>query len=452
MQLSIFAEYVEKWFAGLVGRITEKINSEKTAPTMMHKTMLTEEYSADLTWGSSELDQAVVAADVVSLESSLPLKKRDKIDTASGQIPKLGVKYRKGEKAISDINVMIARGMNQNGVIDKIFDDAARCIKAIDVRKEIMFRQALSEGATIIKDGTMYDGNDGTGIRVGFGGHTCNVSVVWGRTNYAPVTDLHSMIDEAESAGNTIAHLWLAQSAFDKIRTSDEGKTIAATYQGFPITSDSVLATPTRATFQAALEDELGVTIHIVKGTFREELPSGERKTVNPWLETAVVGTPSENVGRLVYGTLAEETNPVSQVAYQKSGTHTLVSKYSKTDPLEEFTAAQALCLPVIDGSDGIYRLETDKTGVIVLDKEELTFTKSADSTGKTVTATADTAVTATAEEGASWVTVTVADNVITVKVSANSASSAPARDADVTVADANGVTATFTVKQAANT
>ena len=360
MQLSIFAQYVEKWFAGLVGRITEKINGETTEPTLLHKTMLTEEYSADLTWGSSELGQAVVAADVVSLESSLPLKQRDKISTASGQIPKLGVKFRKGEKAISDINVMIARGMNQQGVIDKIFDDTARCIKAMDVRKEIMFQQALSEGATIVNDGTMYDGNDGTGVRVSFGGHAMNAATTWGESGYAPVSDLHTMVDAAEADGNTISHLWLSQSAFDQIRTSDEGKLLAATFQGFPVTTNSRLTVPTRSTFKAALEDELSLTIHIVKGTFREELPSGERKSVTPWLTTAVVGTPTDNVGRLVYGTLAEETNPVAQVSYQKSGTHVLVSKYSKTDPLEEFTAAQALCLPVIDGSDTIYRLSTE--------------------------------------------------------------------------------------------
>ena len=44
-------------------------------------------------------------------------------------------------------------------------------------------------------------------------------------------------------------------------------------------------------------------------------------------------------------------------MVYQKAGDYTLISKYSTNDPVEEYTAGQALCLPVIDGADGIYLL-----------------------------------------------------------------------------------------------
>jgi hypothetical protein len=108
-----------------------------------------------------------------------------------------------------------------------------------------------------------------------------------------------------------------------------------------------------------ALADEFGVTIHIVTGSFREMLPNGSVQTVTPWEATAVIGTTTDVVGRLVYGTLAEETNPVNDVDYQKIGSHTLISKFSKTDPLVEFTAGQALCIPVIDNVNSIYKLST---------------------------------------------------------------------------------------------
>jgi N-acetyl-beta-hexosaminidase len=88
--------------------------------------------------------------------------------------------------------------------------------------------------------------------------------------------------------------------------------------------------------------------------------PDGSEKAADAWREANIVGVPEEVVGRLVYGTLAEETNPVSNVAYQKAGSHVLIAKYSKTDPLEEFTTAQALCLPIIDNADGIYVLHAD--------------------------------------------------------------------------------------------
>lgn len=87
MTISLFAELVGKYFSAVVGKITELVNGENAEPTMLHKTMLTEEYSADLTWGSTDLNSSIVAADVVALETSLPLKKRDVITTAAGGFP-----------------------------------------------------------------------------------------------------------------------------------------------------------------------------------------------------------------------------------------------------------------------------------------------------------------------------------------------------------------------------
>ena len=98
MNASLFLEIVEKYFKAVVGKITEKFNGSKNEQTLLHKTMLTEEYSADLTWGATELEHSVVAADVVALDSSLPLKSRGSFSNATGKLPKLGVKFRKGEK------------------------------------------------------------------------------------------------------------------------------------------------------------------------------------------------------------------------------------------------------------------------------------------------------------------------------------------------------------------
>jgi hypothetical protein len=363
MLRSLFSELIEKYFPVLAGDIEERINGENVEPTMLHKTMLTEEYSADLTWGSTDLNRSIVAADVVSLESSLPLKKRDVIESASGTIPKLGLKYERGEKFISDINVMRAKGVDEEQIAVKVLDDVNKCYDGIEVRKEIMFEQALSTGLTVIKDGTMYAGNDGTGIRVDYGypvANAFNAATTWGSTGYAPITDIRTMIDAADAKGVTITHLWMNRSKFDEIRTSEEGKQLAATFAGVVITQTNRLPVPSRSAFTDALADEFGVTIHIVSGSFREMLPNGTVQTVVPWEATSVIGTTTENVGRLVYGTLAEETNPVNDVDYQKIGSHTLISKFSKTDPLVEYTAGQALCIPVIDNVSSIYKLSTE--------------------------------------------------------------------------------------------
>lgn len=358
---SLFAEYVDKYFARVIGKIVEKFNGKKQESKLLHKTMLTEEYSADLKWGSTEINHSVVAADVVALDSPLPLKKRDRIGNATGDLPKIGVKYRKGEKLISDINVARARNTDEATIVSKIFDDATKCIRSMDVTKEILFRRGLSTGQCLVTE----EDNDGTGVRVSFGFQDDHffkcLGTAWLGTAPTPQDDVQQLFDKADEDGNVISHVYLTKKYLDAFRKSKQGKLLAANFDKQVITNEALLPVPGRANFLEALEDEYGATFHIVEGSFKVQNPDGSEKAADAWKEANVVGVPDEIVGRLVYGTLAEETNPVANVAYQKAGSHVLISKYSKTDPLEEFTAAQAICLPVIDNADGIYVLQADE-------------------------------------------------------------------------------------------
>ena len=461
MQSSLFAEIVDKYFRLVIGKITEKFNGKKEEETLLHKTMLTEEYSADLNWGSTELNHSVVAADVVSLDSSLPLKKRDKLSNATGSIAKLGVKYRKGEKQITNINIMIARGADEATVASKIFDDATKAIKAIDVRKEIMFEQALSTGQVLVTDASDDNStNDGTGVRADFGyldDNKFKASVApWGQKIARPLDDIRQMFDKANEDSNVITDVYVTKKYFNFMRNSIQSKLLTATFENQVITSLTLLPVPSRQAFLDALADEFGATFHIVDSVFKVENPDGTTTPVRPWAEANLIGVPSTTVGRLVYGTLAEETNPVQNVDYQKSGSHILVSKYSKTDPLEEFTAAQALCMPVIDGADSIYMLTADEvaTGALVITGKGLVGKK------LSVPKTASTNVLEVAYKGdadflsvestETWATAKLSDGKLTIKVAANSDSSAPAREAIVTVTDGYN-TIEITVAQAAN-
>lgn len=363
MKETLFGGIVDKFFRLVIGKITEKINGKKGEQVLLHKTMLVEEYSADHTWGATEINQSVVAADVVALDSSLPLKSRGSMGHASGKIPKMGLKYSKKESDIDNINIMIARGTDEATIASKVFDDASKVIKGIDIRKEIMFLEGLSTGMTIVKDD---ETNDGTGVRVDYGYKPENgfnaIKAAWGVSTATPQDDIQQMFDKAQEDGNSIGHVYISKKYFDLFRKSDQGRLLAATFNNQVITKTTLLPVPGRAAFLDALADEYGATFHIVNASFKVQQPNGKPKSVHPWAEANIVGVPSEQVGRLVYGTLAEETNPVEGVKYQKSGTHILVSKYSKTDPLQEFTAGQALVVPVIDGADGIYLLHADTT------------------------------------------------------------------------------------------
>lgn len=444
MNASLFLEYIDKYFRLVVGKITEKFNDKNVEQTLLHKTMLTEEYSADLNWGSTELNHSIVAADVVALDSSLPLKSRDKMGNATGKLPKLGLKMRKGEKLISDINVMIARGAQEATIAAKIFDDTTKVIKSIDVRKEIMFLQALSTGTCLVDSD---DENTGTGIRVDYGYKDENkfkcVGKPWGQTDELPQDDIQQMFDKAQEDSNSIQHVYLSKKYFDLFRHSLQGKRLVASYNNIVITESTILPVPSRSAFLAALNDEFGATFHIVDEVFQVERADGTKVAVKPWEVANVVGVPAEQVGRLVYGTLAEETNPVAQVNYQKSGSHILVSKYSKTDPLEEFTSAQALCIPVIDGASGIYLLQANESGAVTVDPDTLSFEKAGGT--KSVNFVCDSTVTATSSE--SWLTAEVSGSKVNATAGENA--SGKNRTAKITLTDSHGCTAVVNVSQA---
>lgn len=361
MEASLYSQIIAQYFSPVIGQITEKFNDENHLATYLHKTMLDNEYSADMTWGSTDINNSVVAADVVSMDSSLPLKRRPSMSNAKGTICKVGMKKRLGEKEQKDIKILMSQGNKETEIVRKLSNDDAAVVAGVLVRNEIMFRSGLSSGLSLATDAN----DTKVGVRVSFGykdGHTITPSIKWGASNFTPVTDLTAMFDTATDEQDSINHVYIQKKYFNLLRKSQEGKELAAYANNLIVTSKTQqLPTPSRSAFLSILQDEFGATFHIVEGKFRLEHPDGSWEDVDPWEDGMVVGVPSEKVGRLVYSDLVEEDAPVDGVQYAKSD-YILVSKYRNTDPFEEFTASQALCLPVIDGGSHIYRINTQKT------------------------------------------------------------------------------------------
>lgn len=448
---SIFSAYVDKFFKGFIGRFTELFNGKKEQPTYMYTSMLTEEYTPDLTWNSTSLNNSIVAADVVTMDSPLPLKRRGTLSRASGEVAKLGIKKVLKEKEISDIMVMEAKGQQEADIARRILNNVPKVIGGIHTRVEIMFEQALSTGQVLVDSD-----NEGLGIRVDFGYKDANTFYAtvagWSDADNAkPLTDIRQLFDAASANSDSISDVYLSEDYFNKARKTTEVKELVATANNQVIVSASTLPMPNRQKTLDAFADEFGATFHVVNNSYKVEDYAGNQSNVKPWAQANVVGVPSSTVGRLVYGTLAEDLNRVDGVTYQNSG-FILVSEYSHNEPsLAEFTAAQALCMPVIDDGEHIYVLHADGTGKIDTDKDSLSFTAAANTVGKKVTVThADKPWTAAVPVADSWCTVTTSGNEITVKVSANNGSGATKRTTTLTITDTDGNTKEVAIEQAA--
>lgn len=442
MEVSYFSQYIEKYFRPIVEKVTELINGKEEEEKLYYKTMLTEEFSSNLLWGSKDINGSIVAADVVSLGSSLPLKKRDSISVASGSIPKIGMKLRKDEKTIQDIQIMLAAGATEAQVAQKIFDDVPKAIKGVELRKEYMFLQGLSSGISLAEDAD----NTGIGVRVNYGYKSENTfasAIPWGEPGYTPNDDVDKVMDKIDADGNAVMKVMLSKKYFNLWKNSDQGKTLAANFNNVVYTNIANLPVPSKSNFLMALEDEYSCTFEIVDSTIRTE-KNGVQTSIKPWEQANIVFLYDNVVGRLVYGTCAEQSNPVTGVAYQSAGQGTLISKYSKPDPIEEFTTAQALALPVIDGVHAIYLLQADETAISI-DPASLDFAKTANTTGKDVTVTT-LASTITAVSDSDWATVSVSGKVVKVKTSTNTGAE---RTAVITITDSNTNTISFNAVQA---
>lgn len=370
MKASLFIELVEQWFDTIKGKIEEKINGNKEAGKYLHEEVLTPEFSSDLKWDSASVDDAVVAADVVALDSPLPLKKRGSLGKASGTIVKTGMKKVLNETQITKLNILMKLGKFVQ-LIAKLFDDAPKCALGIKERVEMMFLEAISTGYTVVgtTDGDVKaageEENTGTAVRVNFGFLPKNkygAAIKWGEKGYTPISDIKRVLDAIES---DISVIWLRKEAYNLLRSSQEAKELYANYRSIPIMADSILPTPTKDQFNEAFKDEYGVEFRLIDREIVTE-KNGKRKKVKPFsVDTLVFLTQDSNLGRVVYGELAEETNPVEGVKYEKVSTYILLSKYGKNDPLREFTSAQALVLPVIDGVSEIYLLNTQEAQVL---------------------------------------------------------------------------------------
>jgi Phage major capsid protein E. len=357
MNQTLFVEFVKKWFGTLAGLLNETINDSKKPLPYFFKTMLRPELSPDLKWNSRSINSSVVAADVVAMDSPLPLKKRDSIDTASGTIPKLGMKMDKSEKLLTDIRILRARGVSEDQIVNKIFEDMPRVVNGIHERLEYMFLKALSTGIMLVPN----EENVGTGIRVDFGYKDKNkfgVSKKWGTDGYAPLTDIANVVARANEEGDIITTIALDLASYNAIRKSEEAKALyAASIGNFTGNAQSI---PTPSIFDALVADEHKLKFTVIDRSIRIE-KDGKQKPVKPFAENTLVFLTSDQVGTLVYGILAEEDTPVAGVEYQKVDTFILVSKYSKNDPLREFTSSQALVLPVIENVSSIYLMNTQE-------------------------------------------------------------------------------------------
>ena len=355
MVQSQFVEYIRKIFPRLQN-VVDTVNGKRNGDnkrTYLHKSMLRKVYSADQKWSNAAVNTTYVAADMVSMNSPLPIKSRDAIAHANGSLPKIGMKKIMFESDINAVNIMKAQGAEWTNIANKLTSDPIACSVGIDEQNEANFLTGLSNGIVAVED----ENNTGTALRINFGYLPENCFGVETQ-NELTLDDIKRVLAYADNNGDTIITICIALSTYNKLRQTQGAKELVANYRGQTFDSNTKLPVPTASLFDEAFaDDNNGVAFLKIDRSIISE-KNCKRKPYKPWNQNKLIFLTTEEVGALVWGTLAEKTNPVEGVVYSTVDEYKLISRYRTTEPFTETTSGQALVLSVIENVDQIYSLD----------------------------------------------------------------------------------------------
>ena len=334
----------------------ERINEKRrTQMPYLYRNYLTPVYSNDGRWASVLAEYTRVAADVVALDSELPLKSRDTIETATGFIPKLGMKLYLTEKQMKDVDNMIAQGLPLVRIVDTIFSDTPRCIEGIYERIEDVFLSELSSGIGLSQR------NNGTGVRINMNFYEANqfgVAKVWSSSDATPLDDIQKIIDKSTSDQNTIIRAFADDTALQALYKNDQVRSQFAFDSGVAILSAQNVPVLDFTKVSQIFMTRWGIQLVRVSRSVKTEI-NGVRQNHNPWKKGTITFVCDDDLGSLVWTNTAESTRPTAGVVYQTADDFILVSKYSTNDPLREFTSSQAMVVPILNNVDRIYTLDS---------------------------------------------------------------------------------------------
>lgn len=369
MDTSIFSEFIDQIWPKLNLYVKEKTNNSRKTLTYLHKQRLTPIYSPDQKWEGTSANTRFVAADMVAMDSPLPIKMRGSISKANGTLPKIGMTKKLNETDINNINIMKAQlSMMPNGsaqakqkkrqILTKLANDGDACSVGIDERNELNYLYGISNGVVLIPADKDDKENTGLGLRVNYGYPASNIFGVQ-TVNDICSDDIDNLLSKADAKGDTPAVAMISKSLLTKIRKTRWARQLAADFKEQVYTTETNLPVPSVKTFTDAFENEYGFGFIVVDRSVLCE-KNGVDTPTKPFNPNRIIFLPdASNDGSLVYGTLAEATNPVDGVNYSTIEEYKLISRYRVTDPaFAEITKGQALVLPVIENVESIYVLD----------------------------------------------------------------------------------------------
>lgn len=355
---SIFKDLIDEYMESVVLAQYEKVNGSKDAPNYLHEQFLTPEYSADMTYSSISGDFTRITADIVSFDSPLPVKSRSRIKSASGEIPKMGMKYLLNEKEMNTLRILRRDTGRKTELARKVFQDSENSIFGIKEKIEQAMLMGLSGGVALVPETE----NTGTAVRVSYDIPESNqfgVTAKWSDPTSKPLSDIARIKKAAKAKGEYPNTIWMSDETMNNLLDNEQIKAQFAWGNKFSGDNPNI-PTLEEDDLKSVFSKKAKMNLIVIDRTFTHQ-KNGKKIVTEGWTKDMVVFTTGTNIGNLVYSTLAEEEFPVEGVQYSKANDYILVKKWGTTDPVSEATGAEGVVFPILQNVESIFYINSEE-------------------------------------------------------------------------------------------
>ena len=375
--MALIEDIIEENLQNAVDVHYETISMNRDEPVYFHDQLMRPEYSPGMTYESVGGDTVRVVADVVAFDSPLPIKKRDSIKSANGDLVKIGMKFLLSEKEMNIVHQLQRTPGAKALLAEKLFKDSDRVMYGMKELLDKMLLSALSEGVMLVPE----DENTGTAVRVSYDMSDANkfgATYQWNDSRATPISDMKRVMKEArDSRSVNEREIWLDVQTMEALLSNKEVKerysflTHGIVGDSIPMLSEDMV--------KLLFSRELKANINVIDRSFTVE--KNKKRTIVPgWAPGQVVFTPSKDLGKLFWALSAEDESRTPGVIYAKPNNYMLIGVSQTSEPVSKKTFGQAIALPVLQDVDSIYYLDTTEGATDVQTEGDANFDYAGDS------------------------------------------------------------------------
>lgn len=307
-------------------------------------------------------ERIAAAASIVDSDAPSPLRSRNKLELYKGKIPSIKEKFKMNQddmRAIEVLRALPLAGGNNDALIAFLNKDMQEAAVSGDKRIDIMLLQAVS---TLTIDVNTTNNPDGVAYGVidllAQSYQAQGVPTVWSNAGAAtPIDDIENYINiNWKTRGRQFAKILMSYELWLLFKKTTQVKTYLATFYNTGKASGGAFAV-TLATVNEMMSSNMWPQIEIVNHVSNIEV-DGLPTFLRAFNSNNVSFVPAGKLGTLFNAYSMEQVHPVKDKSYATFGP-TLVSKWSESDPLVEFTGMEMLAFPGVN-VDGIFILKTD--------------------------------------------------------------------------------------------